>query len=85
MTHDARLTLLHARQLQDGSAMDVLTQGRAAPSLLFHGQPCQMKAETLALLRAERQRRTHTGVSDRVSDGLWSPAQARRAAWLLRN
>ena len=44
------------RTLHDGSALDVLTQSHAAPYLLFRGQTCLQKAETLRLLRQERAR-----------------------------
>lgn len=44
------------RQLQDGSALQVVTQPHAAPYLLFKGQTCLQKADTLRLLRHERAR-----------------------------
>jgi hypothetical protein len=49
------------RQLQDGSALQVVTQPHAAPYLLFNGQTCLQKAETLRLLRQERARRQAQG------------------------
>jgi hypothetical protein len=45
------------RTLHDGSALDVLTQPHASPYLLFKGQTCIQKAETLRLLRHECARR----------------------------
>jgi hypothetical protein len=44
------------RTLHDGCALDVLTQPHAAPYLLFRGQTCLQKADTLRLLRHERAR-----------------------------
>ena len=44
------------RTLQDGAALQVLTQPHAAPYLLFRGQTCLQKADTLRLLRHERAR-----------------------------
>ena len=44
------------RTLQDGPALDVVTQPHANPYLLFSGQTCRQKAETLRLLRYERAR-----------------------------
>jgi hypothetical protein len=49
------------RHLQDGCALNVLTQPHAAPYLLFRGQTCTQKAETLRLLRRERARRQTRG------------------------
>jgi hypothetical protein len=89
LSNEAKATLLAARQRQNGQALQVLTQPFASPYLLLHGQTCQAKAETLGLLRAERarvQQAPHGArPSRRVADGLWTPAQARSAGWLLRN
>jgi hypothetical protein len=51
------------RVLQDGSALDVITQPHAAPYLLFKGQTCLQKADTLRLLRHERARREARGLA----------------------
>jgi hypothetical protein len=90
MTHDALITLIHARERQDGTALQVVAQPWAAPYLLMPGQTCQAKAETLKLLRALRHREEQHGllprlVSGRAQDGLWSGAQARLSVWLRRN
>jgi hypothetical protein len=44
------------RPMQDGCALDVVTQPHASPYLLFKGQTCLQKADTLRLLRHERAR-----------------------------
>jgi hypothetical protein len=51
MTHDALMTLIHARERQDGLAPDGLPRHGY---LLCHGQPVGLRAETLALLRQHR-------------------------------
>jgi hypothetical protein len=51
MTHDARMTLIHERQRQDGLAPEGLPRHGY---LLCHGQPVGLRAETLALLRQHR-------------------------------
>jgi hypothetical protein len=49
------------RMLHDGCALDVLRQTHATPYLLFKGQTCLQKADTLRLLRYERARRQAQG------------------------
>jgi hypothetical protein len=90
MTYDALITLIHERQRQDGTALQVVAQPWAAPYLTMPGQTCQAKAETLKILRAVRSREEQTDRSQRIlnglaQEGLWRDAQARRAVWLHRN
>ena len=90
MNHDALRTLIHARERQDGTALQVVTQPWAAPYLTMPGQTSQAKAETLQLLRAWRHREEHTDraqrlVHGRAQEGLWHGAQARLSVWLRRN
>lgn len=90
MTPDARMTLIHERERQDGTALQVVTQPWAAPYLTMPGQTCQAKAETLRLLRALRHREEQTDRAQRLvhglaQAGLWHGAQARLSVWLRRN
>jgi hypothetical protein len=52
MTHDALMTLIHARQRQDGLAAEALPRHGY---LLCSGQPVGVRAKTLALLRHGRE------------------------------